>query len=56
MVIFAISVSAVALSFGSLGIALKTGDVPSQLVALAISSFGILGGLLVPSPNKSLPP
>lgn len=56
MVIFAISVSAVALSFGSLGIALKTGDVPGQLVALAISSFGILGGLLVPSPNKSIPP
>lgn len=53
IVIFSLCVSAVALSFGSLGIAIKTGDVPTQLVTLAISTFGILGSLLVPVPGQS---
>ena len=53
MVVFALSCSAVALSFGALGIAYRTGDVPTQLASMGLATFGILGGLLVPSPNQT---
>lgn len=52
IVVLALSCSAVALSFGALGIAYRTGDVPVQLTSMGLAAFGILGGLLVPSPNK----
>jgi len=52
MVVFALCCSAVATSFGALGLSLKTGDVPGGLTSMGIALFGILGSLLVPSPNQ----
>jgi len=52
MVVLALCCSAVAVSFGSLGIALRTGDTPGGLTSMGIALFGILGSLLVPSPNQ----
>lgn len=51
-VVLAISSCAVVLSFGTLAITLKTGQVPEELVPIIVSAFGILGSLLVPVPNQ----
>lgn len=53
MVVFALCCCAVALCFGALGIAYRTGDVPGQLASMGLAAFGILGGLLTPAPNQS---
>jgi len=52
MVVFALCCSAVATSFGALGIAIKTGSIPGELASMGVAIFGILGSLLVPSPNQ----
>ena len=52
MVVGALCCSAVAISLGALGIALKTGDIPGELTSMGLAIFGILGSLLVPSPSQ----
>lgn len=51
VVIFSISLSALIFSVGAVSLALKSGEIPEQLVALGVASFSILGGLLAPSPK-----
>lgn len=51
-VVLAISSCAVVLSFGTLAITLKTGSVPEGIAPIIVSTFGILGSLLVPVPNQ----
>ena len=52
MVVGALCFSGVAISLGALGIALRTGDIPGELASMGLAIFGILGSLLVPSPNQ----
>jgi hypothetical protein len=51
VVITSISLSALIFAIGSVILALKNSEIPEQLVALGVASFGILGGLLAPSPK-----
>ncbi len=50
VVVGSISLSALIFAIGSVILALKNGAIPEQLVALGAASFGLLGGLLAPSP------
>jgi len=51
VVILSISLSALIFSVGAVSLALTSGEIPEQLVALGVASFSILGGLLAPSPK-----
>ena len=50
IVVGSISLSALIFAIGSVILAFKNGAIPEQLVALGVASFGLLGGLLAPSP------
>lgn len=52
IVVGSISVCALVFSVGAVALAMESGSIPEQLVALGVSSFSVLSGLLAPSPKN----
>lgn len=52
LVVGSISLSAIIFSAGAVFLAVHSGSIPEQLVALGVSSFSVLSGLLAPSPRN----